>query len=731
MHGMQSSATVALERPRRPLLTFGPFTFDPNSKLLRRGSTELAVPPRVLVVLELLLDRAGDVVPRQELIDTVWKDAFVTDTSLAEAVSVLRQALEDDPQSPTYIQTLHRRGYRFVAPVSSGTVAPKAEASTEALPTPEPPVVPSISGQLVPWGAATLCAFVAAAAIWQLTRDRADVPPAARFPVAPAAGTSFDRRAPALTLSPDGTQIAWSACDGTGCRLYSRPLDRLDPTPIAGTDDARAPFFSPDGTWIAFFADGRLKKVTVGGGVPVTLADAPNGLGGAWIDREIVFAGSLSGGLLRVSADGGEATPLTTPQEQDGEVRHTWPSLVPNRRVLLFTIESSMDEDALGALGALPLGRGGLTADNTPRWRTLLSGVGLTRALTPDTIVFSRGAELHAVSFDPARLATAGGPRAVVGGVATAEGRAQYALSNTGSLIYAVADPSGERGLFWWSPSGFRATAGEVQRLRQPTLAPDGTRVAGVTAEGTRSDIWVADVERGAATRLTHIGTNTSPVWSADGRTVYFASRSSGAYEIWRSDADGGKPATRLLGTARHAIPLAAAPDGSMLAFLQTDGATRADIWALPLAGGDPHPLVQSPFDDGAPAFSPDSRLLAYQSGETGRWEIYAQRMRNGRRTVVSTDSGEQPVWTKDGLYYLSRGRLMRAAISEDASGQLAVSSVVVTTLARGSLAGAAPDGRLLIDRGQDARSSAAVLNLQWTREVSALLGPPAALMPR
>ncbi len=727
----QSSATVALERPRRPLLAFGPFTFDPNSKLLRRGNTELAVPPRVLGVLELLLDRAGDVVPRQELIDTVWKDAFVTDTSLAEAVSVLRQSLEDDPQSPTYVQTLHRRGYRFVAPVSTGTGVTKTEAPKESLSPLEQPVVPSIGGQLVPWGAATLCAFIAAAAIWQLTRDRGAATPAARFTVAPAAGTSFDRRAPALTLSPDGTQIAWSACDGTGCRLYRRPLDRLEPAPIDGTDDARAPFFSPDGRWIAFFADGRLKKVAVAGGVPVTLADAPNGLGGTWIDREIVFGGSLSGGLLRVPADGGEASLLTTPNEPGGEVRHSWPSLVPDRRVLLFTIEGSMDDAAAGTLGVLSLDGGAQSGGNGPRWRTLLSGVGLARALTPETIVFSRGGELHAVAFDAARLATAGGPRTVVSGVATSHGRAQYALSSGGSLIYALADQPAERGLSWWSPSGVRATADAVQRFRQPRLAPDGTRVAGVASEGTRSDIWVADVERGAATRLTHSGTNTSPVWSADGRTVYFASRSGGAYEIWRSDADGGKPATRLLGTTRHAIPVAAAPDGSMLAFLQTDGAAHADIWALPLAGRDAHPLVETPFDDGAPAFSPDSRLLAYQSAETGRWEIYARRMPNGRRTVVSTDSGEQPVWTKDGLYYLSRGRLMRAAISEDASGQLAISSVVVTTLASGSLAGAAPDGRLLIDRGLDPSSSAAVLNLEWTREVSALLGPPAALMPR
>ena len=183
------TSPLAAERQRLPCVSFGPFAFDTHTRLLRRGGQEVALPPRVLGVLELLLQRAGDVVSRQELIDTVWKDAFVTDTSLAEAVSVLRQALADDPQSPTYIQTLHRRGYRFVAPVSTaerrqaGTAGARIDA-----PGVEPVVSPSIGGQLVPWSAAVICALIAAAAVWQLTRDgQAASTPAARFAVTPAA----------------------------------------------------------------------------------------------------------------------------------------------------------------------------------------------------------------------------------------------------------------------------------------------------------------------------------------------------------------------------------------------------------------------------------------------------------------------------------------------------------------------------------------------------------------
>ena len=155
MQATESRPVGSRSRERSAVLAFGPFAFDTRTRMLARDGRELPLPPRVLGVLELLLERAGEVVPRQDLIDTVWKDAFVTDTSLAEAVSVLRQTLGDDPQSPTYIQTRHRRGYRFVAAVVE---SPKAAPVLETpWPDPRPArvvVSPSIGGQLVPWSAA-------------------------------------------------------------------------------------------------------------------------------------------------------------------------------------------------------------------------------------------------------------------------------------------------------------------------------------------------------------------------------------------------------------------------------------------------------------------------------------------------------------------------------------------------------------------------------------------------
>ena len=550
----------------------------------------------------------------------------------------------------------------------------------------------------------------------------------------PAIGTAFDASSPALAFSADGTELAWSGCDANGCRLYVRALDRLEPTALPGTEDGHAPFFSPDGRWIAFFADGRLKKVALAGGAPVTLADAPAVLGGAWVDGEIVFAGSPSGGLARVSANGGDSRVLTTPREADGEVRHAWPSVVPGSRVVLFTIDTMAIDGAPGVMGALSFDPA--ESSEVSRWRTLVAGADITRAAAPDTIVFGRGAELAAIAFDPIRMAVAGTPRAVLAPIATARGRAHYALSQTGSIAWAVsASPSSSRapGLSWWSTSGFQAATEEIRRLRDAALSPDGSRIAGVNVEGARADVWVTDVRRGTATRLTHSGINSSPIWSPDGRTVYFASRASGVFEIWGRDAEGTQAATRVYSGAaagRHSLPVTVSPDATMLVFVQTAPLRRADLWALPLAGGPARPLVNGPFDDSAAAFSPDSRLVAYQSAETGRWEIYLQRLRDGRRLVVSTDGGERPIWARDGLYFQSRGHLARATIA-DAETFRVEAVTRITDLQGATLRGVSPDGRILVERDTDLSQGSAIVSLEWLREARALLGPPATALPR
>ena len=719
-------------RTRSPMLAFGPFTFDPDNHLLRRGSTELAAPPRVLGVLNLLLERAGDLVARQDLIDRVWKDAFVTDTSLAEAISLLRQMLGDEPQSPTYVQTVHRRGYRFIAPVEAVDPLPFAAARQQVTASSTAPDdFPSIRRELAPWTVAILCALLAASAIFQVTRRREAPLAPGRFAIQLDPGQWFDGRGTAVALAPDGAQIAWAACGAEGCRLYVRPLDGLDARALSGTEDAESPFYSPDGAWLGFFAGGRLKKVATSGGAPIALADVSHPLGAAWAPQgRIIFGSSLAGGLWEVSANGGAPEPLTTPRQEDGEVRHAWPAVAPDGRTVFFSIGTTPDEDAPSRLAVGTLqGRSRLTS-----WTTLLSGVGIARPMSSDLIVLARGAELQAVRFDAARRELAGLPRTIVPAVASTREAAQFAVSLSGSLLHVApaATPAGSRALTWRMNAGPAQPVHHLDVAGVPAVSGDGRRLAWAgPGDGARADIHVGDLDRGAVTRLTHGGLSASPVWSPDGRRLFFARSDGGPFRVASISADGGDVSWIPSGV-HHAFPASVSSDGRMLAFVAAGGETKRDVWVVGTAAGStPREVVRSPFDETAPALSPDGSLLAFQSDDGGRWDVYVQRIADGRRTIVSTSGGERPFWTGDGAAILYRAgtSVMRADVGGD---PLTVGSPFqLADLGRDVLLGVAGDGRLLVASDPTVPNTTAVLGIHWEHEARRLLGPTPAPMPR
>jgi eukaryotic-like serine/threonine-protein kinase len=745
------SAVAPVERARRPTLAFGPFVFDPNGQVLRRGADELPLPPRVLGVLELLLDRAGDLVSRQELTDAVWKDAFVTDTSLAEAVSVLRQALGDDPQAPTYVQTVHRRGYRFVAPVDVRTPDARPTPKREEVGTnADTPVSPSIGAELVPWSIAVICLALAGGAVWQMTHAPDATAPVGRFGIAVPAGTVIDPSAPALAISPDGSHIAWAGCAGGKCRVYLRALDRLDPVTIDGSDGAASPFFSADGRFVAFFAEGKLKKAAITGGAPSALADVAEPRGGAWLpDGRIVFGASRAAGLMQIAENGGPVQPFTTPSQAHGDVRHAWPSLAADGRTLLFSIATVLDSAAPARLGAATVASRGGPA----RWTESLGDIGRARAAAPDLCVFSKGRELYAAGFDPVRLAVTGVPRAAVPAVNATPQGADFTVSAAGSLLFAAAQPdSGPPHLAWMGDARAVPLAEGATDAERAALSPDGRRLAWTRpSDAARADIWVGDLERGAVTRLTHDGVNDSPIWSPDGRTIYFARRTTGTFRVASVSADGG-PSSDVAHQDSHFFPASIAPDASRLAAVRFTPATRGDIWSIPLHGGAVQPILAGPFDEVEPAFSPDGALLAYQSDEAGRWDVYVQRLNDNRRIVVSTTGGAHPFWSPDGrgLYFTSEGRLLRAPIYDGGQtgvrrgsdeGQTGVRRgsdpstrdlhvgppQAVSEITDGRVVGVAPDGRVLVQQRPPLAPTTMVLVTDWVREARALLGPPTA----
>ena len=541
--------------------------------------------------------------PGRICIDSVWKDAFVTDTSLAEAVSSLRQALGDDPQAPTYIQTVHRRGYRFVAPVGEAALeqAKSTARAPSAVNAEGAPVRPSIAGELVPWSVAALCAIVAAVAVWQFVKGRqAAEPPVVRFPISLAEGTRLDGRAPALALSPDATTVAWSGCDSTGCRLYTRRLDRMQPQAVPGTEGASAPFFAPDGQSLGFFADGQLKRVSLSGGAPIRLIDAPDVRGAVWTpDGEIIYAGSALGGLTRIAAGGGEPRPLTNPRAADGEVGHAWPVLMPSSAGVLFTVlhDRHVGIGRLAALASEDFRR-------SDGWRVLVGGIGRPAAATADALLFSRGDELQAMYYDRSRLSIAGSSSTVTSALAPSIAGPHAAVSGSGALLIADA-PASAMPQFAWSADGREEPLAMPDRLLDAVaLSSDGTRLAGTeSTDGTTADIWIADLARGTTSRVTTGAHAAGPVWGGD--SLFYAARERGAYDIWRKDTDlPTTTAASIHSSPRHSFPVAVSPDGLALAFLQRGDTTGTDLWLLPLNGGSPSPLVQTPFEEGAATFS-------------------------------------------------------------------------------------------------------------------------------
>ncbi|HEX6465626.1 MAG TPA: winged helix-turn-helix domain-containing protein [Vicinamibacterales bacterium] len=686
-------------------ISFGPFAFDPQNRLLWRENAEIALPPRVLGVLETLIERPGEVIGRQELLDRVWKDAFVTDTSLAEAVSVLRQALGDDPQAPTYVQTVHRRGYRFVAPLGGQT---EVEAGSERGQTgvgagSDGGLTPAAltPAALLPWLVALFAIALAASAIWNGLRKNAIEPaPITRFDVRPAAGAWFDRRAPAFAVSADGRAIAWTACDGVSatCGLFVRPIDRLEPERLTGTDGAQAPFFSPDGRWLGFFADGKLKKVAVSGGSPLVLADAPAAGGGAWNDEgEIVFSGLPAGGLAVTSDQGVEVTALTAPQPAKGELRHTWPAWMPGNRAILFTIVTA---PVPGAPGQLALKNVGSTA-----WRTLRTGVSRAIPAGPGYLLVAGGSDLRALTYDERTLTPTGSSDAVLDALADANGIPQFAAA--GGTLVALRSPSAQRTIEWSDAPG--RPLPNVARLTGLTLSPDGRRLAGVVADATGSDVWTVDLGSGALTRVTFGGTNASPAWAPDGSLIYAARTADGLFAI---------PSAATIRADGHLFPTAVAPDGRV-AVIQTmkDGHT-----SLAIAGPASalRTIVSGPFDVMSAAFSADGASIAYDTDETGRREVYVRRVDGGARTQVSTAGGERPSWGADGraIFFHEAARFVRVPVPADANGQPRVGTrEVILDRPDARAIGVAPNGRLLVEREPLPLDGATVI-LQWLREL-------------
>jgi len=524
---------------------------------------------------------------------------------------------------------------------------------------------------LLPWIAAALLAIAAGGASWiawsamrpqEKSAVRLDIDLGPDRTVRTALG-------PDVILSPDGTRLAYLSQD----RLFTRRLDQSQGTELSGTQGAVNPFFSPDGQWIAFAVGGKLKKISVVGGAAVTLCDAPNFLGGSWGENGYIVASlNQSGGLSRIPAEGGAVVPLTELDRARREATHRWPQILPGGKTVIFTSNTSTGggfDD--GVIEAVSLADG--------RRKTLRQGGTFGRYLPASKgsghLIYVNRGTLFAVPFDPAALEVRGPAVAILEQVAYSalNGAAKLDASPSGTLVYENGgSDAGLVTLQSLEESGkTRPLLARPGNYGRPSFSPDGRRLALEILDGSNSDIWVQDLERDTATRLTFGGKEHMPIWTPDGRTVVYQDPEGLSW----TRADGGGKPQPLLRTKDLAWPWSISPDGKRLGYFELSTGSY-DLWNVAIEGdsatlraGKPEVLLQTPFDERDPTFSPDGRWLAYMSNESGTYEIYVRAFQEassgGGKWQISSGGGVYPMWSRTGrqmFFETLDNRVMAAA---------------------------------------------------------------------
>ena len=503
----------------------------------------------------------------------------------------------------------------------------------------------------------------------------------------PAAQALEKGRFAPVALSPDGKLLVYAAAvNGGRTSLYLRPLDELAARPIPATEGASTPFFSSDGRWLAFYANGQLKKVSVAGGVPLTICEAPPVWSATWGDNDrIVFATTqVSSGLSLVSADGGEPVQVTTPKSD--EAQHGYPQLLRGGTQVLFSVRRKNTWQ----LALLTL--------RSREWRLLGNGRVIgegAQYLPTGQLVYAQSGGLVATPFDPSSGSLDQPPVALPEHIETSRfGGAYFAFAAAaGTLVYVPASTTAaDRTLLRVDREGRVAPLIDAHAgYEYPAFSPDGRQVAVMIASETGSDIWIIDLERATRTRFTSGGTTAFPVWAPDGSRLTFQSTAPGPWNLFWKPLDGSTDAQPLLkvedsshvrssavigqdllpGTlptlsgAGPQFPTSWSPDGSTLAFHERKPNGDRDIWVVS-PGNDPVPFLLTPFDERSPRFSPDGKWLAYVSDESGRNDVYVQPFPGpGPKWLVSTDGGTDPVWSRDAreLFYRRDDEMMVVSV--------------------------------------------------------------------
>ena len=472
---------------------------------------------------------------------------------------------------------------------------------------------------------------------------------------------------PELALSPDGRSIAFVAgTPGARPTLWVRPLSGTEARQIPGTEDAEGPFWSPDMKSLGFFAEGKLKSILVSGSPAQTLAEIAAPRGGSWGASGMILFSPSMGVIQRVAASGGAANSVAL-----GKRRDVYPSLLPDGRHFL-ALERTPEGNGVRGVFALSLD-GRLAKPLVPKDSNAAYA-------PPGYLLYLDGDVLIAQPFNVDRLELTGQPFPLATGVGhSGTGRGAFSVSDSGTLAYSGPILQSGR-LTWFDRDGERvgwaSSEGQYLDFR---LSPDQTRLAATLAEPKigNANIWITDLARGSVSRLSAAPRqNATAVWSPDGSRIFFRATRSGSAEIYQKSAGGGgneevavaldsirATAGSTLGTVGFTD---VSPDGHYALLYGSSSGSGGDLWQVPLDGGaDKAKLyIQAPLEQMHGNFSPDGKLVAYSSNESGRFQVYVQTFpRTDRVWQVSTTGGYEPRWRADGaeIYYLSEDRKLMA----------------------------------------------------------------------
>jgi Tol biopolymer transport system component len=579
-----------------------------------------------------------------------------------------------------------------------------------------------------PWFATTLllAAALAALAGWAFLRP-APSPPLIRAFIPPPEGAQYivaGNSTGIAVLSPDGTRLAFTARQAGRYQLWVRTLDALEAVPLPGTEGARRPFWSADGRFIAFFANGKLKKVSADGGPPLVLADAVDGRGGTWNqDGVIVFAPNYLGPLQRIPAGGGEPAPVTV-GDASRVFTHRFPFFLPDGDHFLFlergTTSGAGDKPSIrvASLNAAP-GEG-----------KRILGVASNVVYAGGHILYARDGTLLAQRFDAGALEIRGDPVVVASDLVfdQAFSHGAFSVSGTGLLAYQAGDSLVDTQLRWFDREGNElAKVGEQGRFDGPALSRDGRllTVNLTNPESGKGDIWVYDLERGRRSRLTFDeGDDYGAIWTPDGKQVTFASARERGSQAYSKPADGSGAEKLLFELEGDVYPFSWTPDGRTLLFIHSLSSGETTLSTV--TDGQVTALQNVPSTLGA-VLSFDGRWIAYSTDESGRPEVFVSPFPDfPTRWQISTAGGIQPRWRSDGkeIFYLSLDGILMAADITPAGQGITVGAARPLFAVNGESIfwsyDVAPDGQRFVINTPltESKSLPLTLVLNWTRDL-------------